>query len=82
MFFFESKLRKNNRELIYKTITDVNFRRALKSSPTRALKISEVTEKNKREINKILSTTEKIQSQINALADELLCSGGGCGIAR
>jgi len=82
MFFFESKLKKQNRELIYKTITDPNFRRYLQTSPARAMRLSSVTEKNKLEIQKVLSFTDKINSQITALADELLCSGGGCSIAK
>jgi len=82
MFFFETKLRKRNRELIYKTITDPTFRKRLQATPIQALRLTSLNDKNKTEIKELLSITNKIGSQISNLADKLLCSGGPCGIGR
>jgi hypothetical protein len=69
------------KKLIVRTLTDPKFRRILIKEPQKALGIRKLTPEVKKEIAMVLAAVKGIQSQINALADELLCAnGGGCGI--
>ena len=67
--------------LIVKALTNPAFRRMLTTNPAKALGKKRVTAKHKDEIRFVLATVKGIQGQINALADQLLCANGPCGIA-
>ncbi len=69
-----------NKQLVIRALTEPRFRKMLASDPARALKMDRVTAQNKDEIRFLLSTVKAIEFQIAALADELLCANGGCGI--
>lgn len=68
--------------LILQALTDAKFRKQLQENPKRALGAEKLTAEMKKEIQLVLAAVKGINSQISALADELLCAnGGGCGIA-
>ncbi|EAT58184.1 hypothetical protein [Chlorobium ferrooxidans] len=72
------------KDLILRALTDPKFRTLLQENPVKALEISKLTSETKKEIQFILAAVKGINTQISALADQLLCvtgGGGGCGIA-
>jgi hypothetical protein len=69
------------KELILRALTDPKFRRQLGAEPEEALGI-QLDELNRKEIAMVLAAVKGIEAQIAALADQLLCAGGGgCHIA-
>jgi hypothetical protein len=74
--------RKANKELVYKALTDPQFRSQLEQDPAKALG-RQVTVKDTDQIKKIIDTTKNLDSHISQIGDELLCANGGpCGIGR
>ena len=76
--------RKKNRDLVYRALTDLNFRKQLELNPARALGKTpkQFTEKNRLETQKIVKLVKQIEDMLAKIADELLCANGGpCGIA-
>jgi hypothetical protein len=72
-----------NRELVYKVLTDPAFRTKLQKEPATALGKKELTPVQAAEVRKVLEEVDRIQVQVNRIADELLCANGGpCGIAK
>jgi hypothetical protein len=72
-----------NRELVYKVLTDPAFRAKLQKEPAAALGKKELTPVQANEVKKVLDEVDRIQMQVNRIADELLCANGGpCGIAK
>jgi hypothetical protein len=65
---------KPQRELILKALTDPKFRKLLASSPAEALGLKKITPETAKEIKFILATVKGIDTQIGAMADELLCA--------
>jgi len=75
------QLKKRQKELILRALTDPSFRNGLINEPEKTLG-TKLTSEKKKEIKMILAFVKGIDSQISHLADELLCSNGGpCGIA-
>lgn len=72
--------RDRQKELILKALTDPKFRKQLAAKPEEALGV-EMSDLNRKEVRMTLAAVKGIEAQIAALADELLCAGGGCGIA-
>lgn len=74
---------KRQKTLILQALTDPKFRKLLQENPKEALGAKRLTADMKKEIQLVLAAVKGINSQISALADELLCAngGGGCGIA-
>lgn len=69
--------------LIFKALTDANFRKTLESQPAKALGVPTLTPAKVKEVQVILAAVKEIDSRIGRIADELLCADGGlCGIAR
>jgi hypothetical protein len=66
------------KELILQALTDPKFRRLLEKEPSRALKISKLTEVQLTEVAMILEVVKGIDQQIAGMADKLLCNNGGC----
>ena len=78
----KAEITAKNRELIYKALTDANFRKQLESQPAKALGVSALTPVKEKEVQNILKRIKEIDTRIGGLADELLCANGGpCGIA-
>jgi len=76
--------RKRNRDLVYRALTDLTFRKQLATSPAAALgkQPQQLTAKNQAEVRQVLEVVKLVESQLAKLADELLCANGGpCGIA-
>jgi hypothetical protein len=76
--------RKRNRDMVYRALTDPNFRKQLETNPSAALgkQPQQITEKNRAELKQVLAVVRQVESQLSKLADELLCANGGpCGIA-
>lgn len=73
----EKKLQK---DMILRALTDAKFRKMLAVDPAQALG-KKITPERQKEISLVLAAVKGIESQIAALADELLCANGGCGIA-
>jgi hypothetical protein len=72
-----------NRELIFKALTDPNFRNLLQTQPAKALGATTLTPEKAKMVTNALSAIKEIEAKINSIADELLCANGGpCGIAR
>lgn len=72
---------KKQKEFIIKALTDPAFRKKLRDNPELTLQ-KKITPERKKEIGMLLAVVKGIESQISALADELLCANGGpCGIA-
>jgi hypothetical protein len=69
--------KKARKELIYKALTEPKFRRMLTTSPQRALGMESLSKIQLQEIQLILATVKGIETQINAMADKLLCNNGG-----
>jgi hypothetical protein len=65
---------KQQRELILKALTDPKFRKLLVSSPAEALGIKKITTERAKEVKFILAAIKGIDTQIGAIADELLCA--------
>lgn len=66
------------KELILQALTDPKFRRLLEREPSKALKISKLTEVQLTEVAMILEVVKGIDQQISGMADKLLCNNGGC----
>jgi hypothetical protein len=78
-----STARTKNRELIFKALTDPNFRTLLQTQPARALGVTTLTPEKAKMVTTALSAIKEIDAKINGIADELLCANGGpCGIAK
>jgi len=78
-----STARTKNRELIFKALTDPNFRNLLQTQPARALGVTTLTPEKAKMVTTALSAIKEIDAKINGIADELLCANGGpCGIAK
>jgi hypothetical protein len=74
-------MKKAQKELILKALTDASFRKLLTADPTKALG-KKITAEIEKEIKIVLAIVKGIDAQISHLADELLCANGGpCGIA-
>ena len=73
---------KQQRELVMRALTDPKFRKALQQNPEEALGVKGLEPVNQKEIAVVLALVKGIDAQIAALADELLCAGGGCSIGR
>ena len=74
-------LKKRQKELVLKALTDPTFKKQLMKAPQKALG-KKVTATMRKEIAMLLAVIKGIESQISAIADELLCANGGpCGIA-
>ena len=69
-----------NKQFVLRALTDPEFRERLAAGPERVLG-RELSEVNRAEARFILAAVAGIEAQIAALADELLCANGGCGIA-
>ncbi|MGD8458613.1 MAG: hypothetical protein PVF83_19725 [Anaerolineales bacterium] len=74
------KKSKTNKELILRALTDPEFRKMLTTNPPKILN-QDLTVINEQELKFVLTTVRSIEAQIAALADELLCANGPCGIA-
>ena len=66
--------RKANREMVYRALTDPKFRQLLETNPREALNKPKLTEVQKREVDLVLASVKGIQSQMNNMADKLLCA--------
>jgi hypothetical protein len=76
-------LKGRQKELILRALTDPKFRKSLSDNPRVTLGLSRMSPANEKEVAMLLAAVKGIEAQISALADELLCAGGGgCGIAR
>ncbi len=73
-------VKKVQKDLILRALTDAKFRKTLATDPAQALG-KRITPEMQKEVNMVLAAIKGIESQIAALADELLCANGGCGIA-
>lgn len=69
-----SARRKANRELVLRALTDPKFRRQLEKNPRKALGKPRLTTVQKREVDLVLASVRGIQSQMNNMADKLLCA--------
>jgi hypothetical protein len=75
-------IKKNQKALILRILTDPSFKKMLIAEPAKALGKKRISVEMQKEINMILAIVKGIDAQISALADELLCANGGnCGIA-
>ena len=63
-----------NKELIHRALTDPKFRRLLASDPKAALQVRRLTQVQMKEVELVLAVVKGIESQMNALADKLLCA--------
>jgi hypothetical protein len=77
------RIKAKQKQLVLKALTDPKFRKMLQAEPKKALGTRAVSTLNQREIALTLSMVKGIETQISALADELLCAEGPgpCGIA-
>lgn len=75
--------RKRNRDLVYRALTDLTFRKQMETNPAAALgkQPQQLTTKNQAEVRQVLEVVKLVESQLAKLADELLCANGPCGIA-
>jgi hypothetical protein len=69
-----------SRDLLRRVLTDPKLRSQLASDPAKVLGPG-VTPAEIVKIRRILSQVRGLEEQISALASEVLCGGGGCGIA-
>jgi hypothetical protein len=77
----KASLKKAQKELILKALTDASFRKMLTTDPAKALG-KKITPQMANDIKIVLAVVKGIDAQISNLADELLCANGGpCGIA-
>ncbi|MEI9477829.1 MAG: hypothetical protein WCO26_14805 [Deltaproteobacteria bacterium] len=77
----KASLKKTQKELILKALTDASFRKLLTTDPANALG-KKITPHSEKEVKMVLAVVKGIDAQISHLADELLCANGGpCGIA-
>ncbi len=75
-------LRKSQRSFVLKALTDPKFRRALIKTPAQALGKKQLSKVEAQEVELVLAAVKGIETQINTMADKLLCNNGGtCGIA-
>lgn len=65
---------KLQRELIIKALTDPKFRKLLATEPAQALGLKKINIQQAKEIKLVLATVKGIDTQIGAMADELLCA--------
>ena len=76
----KASLKKAQKELILKALTDASFRKLLTTDPAKALG-KKITSQIEKEVKIVLAVVKGIDAQISHLADELLCANGGpCGI--
>ena len=68
--------KKANKQLILKALTDPKFRRQINSDPAAALKKKSLTKIQKKEVELVLAAVKGIESQMNVMADKLLCACG------
>lgn len=66
--------KKTRRQLILKALTDPKFRKQLDSDPLAALGRKRLSDVQRKEIAMILATVKGIESQVNIMADNLLCA--------
>ena len=66
--------KKANKVLIHRALTDPKFRRLLVSDPKAALQVRKLTQIQMKEVELVLAAVKGIESQMNALADKLLCA--------
>ena len=66
--------KKANRDLVYRALTDPKFRRLLQTNPRKALGKPKLTAVQLREVDLVLASVKGIQSQMNNMADKLLCA--------
>lgn len=66
--------RKANRQMVYQALTDPKFRKLLEKNPRKALGKDKFTRVQKREVELVLAAVEGIESQMNNMADKLLCA--------
>lgn len=78
----EKQMKAANKAMILKALVDPKFRRMLKADAKKALGVSRLTKADELQIRFVLASVKGINGQISALADELLCTSGGCGIAH
>ena len=77
----KASLKKAQKELIFKALTDASFRKLLTADSAKALG-KKITPQIEKEVKMVLAVVKGIDAQISHLADELLCANGGpCGIA-
>jgi hypothetical protein len=78
-----SSTKEKNRALVYKALTDPDFRKQLATQPAKALGVTTLTPDKEKMIKKALTAIQEIEGKIGSIADELLCANGGpCGIAK
>ena len=63
-----------------RALTDPSFRKMLETNPEKILG-PRVTARDLESIKSVLSKVKQVDSRIESLATELLCTGGPCGIA-
>lgn len=68
--------RKANKKLILRALTDPRFRRLLATDPMEALGKRKLTDVQRKEVQLVLATVKGIESQMNVMADHLLCACG------
>jgi hypothetical protein len=72
-----------NRDMVYKVLTDPAFRKKLETAPAAAVGKKELTPVQLKEVKNVLKFADRIQLEIQHVADELLCANGGpCGIGK
>jgi hypothetical protein len=66
--------RKKNRDMVYRALTDPNFRKQIETNPAAALGKTpqQITEKNRAEMRKVLEIVKQVETKLAQLADELL----------
>ena len=71
-----------NKAMIYKALTDLDFRRTLEKNPAKALGIDadKMTAENFHEVKFVLTMVKGVNNQISQMADALLCKNGPCGV--
>jgi hypothetical protein len=78
-----SSTKEKNRALVYKALTDPDFRKQLTTQPAKALGVTTLTPEKAKMVKTALSAIQEVELKLNGIADELLCANGGpCGIAR
>ena len=68
-----------DRKFLRKVLTDPKLRRTLESDPLKILG-AKASKADLIAVKRILSKVSGLEAQIEALGDELLCTGGPCGI--
>ncbi len=76
----DAGFKKRQKELILRALTDPKFRKQLMAEPEKTLGLKKMTPEMLKEVKIVLAAVKGIDAQIAALADELLCANGGCGV--